>query len=257
MSSSANIPGEIPPDDFYDAAPLEPHLLYQGELLLDVPILNAAKPKTWLLLRTQSGARLDEALQHGAIGGRVKVLDANQSKEQWESNNFGDFCVAQLDRSPPLVLNQTCDVQNKNFLQIAPIYPVSNPDATHLERLKHGDIGSAFWIKTRPPHIPTDSYADFELSQAVHKTYLRRIQPGQHVRLRADRVRGLQQAITRYFGRPNSFDSHSDHAPTAGTYLCVRCFYMDGVAATIELDEGANFPVCAGCSGTQWVLQGR
>lgn len=256
MSSSSNTPGEPSPDDFYDAAPLEPHLLYQGELLIHVPILNAAKPKTWLLLRTRSGARLDEALQHGAIGGTVHVLDANQSREQWNADNRGDFCVGQLDRSPALVLNQTCDIQNKDYLQIAPIYP-AGPDPAHLERLKRGDIGREFWIKSRPPHIPTDSFADLELIQAIHKSYLRRITADQHVRLQPDRARRLQQAITRYFGRPNSFDSRSDQAPRSGTYLCEKCFYMDGVAQAIELVEGGAFPICVACGGGQWVLQGR
>ena len=35
MSSTATIPGDPSPDDFYDAAPLEPHLLYHGEILVE------------------------------------------------------------------------------------------------------------------------------------------------------------------------------------------------------------------------------
>jgi hypothetical protein len=53
-------------------------------------------------------------------------------------------------------------------------------------------------------------YADVEQLQAIHKTYLRRIRPERHFRLSAHRTRLLQQSLTRYFGRPNSYDCHSD-----------------------------------------------
>jgi len=33
VSSSANIPGEADPEDFYDSSPLEPTQLYQGKRL--------------------------------------------------------------------------------------------------------------------------------------------------------------------------------------------------------------------------------
>lgn len=256
MSSSATIPGDPPPDDFYDAAPLEPHLLYQGEVLIGVPILNMPKPNPWQLLRTKSGRRIHEALEHGNLGGLVKVVDSNLSAEQWYADGLGDYAMAVLDKRPAIVLSQTCDIQYKAFVQVAPVFPADG-EGTYLARLKGGEIPSAFWIKEHPPEIPQDSYLDPELIQAVHKTYLRGIAPGQHLRMSAVRTRLLQRFITRYFGRPNSFDSHSDKAPIAGTYLCVQCFYMDGVARPVDLGEGAAFSACTTCAGTQWVLQGR
>ena len=255
MSSSANIPGEPTPDDFYDAAPLEPHLLYQGEILVGVPILNMPKPSPWQLLRTQSGRRVHDALEHGNLGGRIRVVDSNLSTEQWYADGLGDYAMAVLDKRPALVLSQTCDLQNKDFVQVAPIFPAQT-EGTYLTRLQNWEIFSALWIKAHPPEISEESFADLELIQAIHKTYVRGIGQGQHLRMSASRTRLLQRSITRYFGRPNSFDSH-DHAPVVGTYLCVRCFYMDGVATPVELAEGAEFPDCARCRGTQWVLQGR
>jgi len=123
VSSTATTPGEAQ-DDFYDATPLEPQLLYQGEILVDVPILNMPKPSRWLLLRTaRTGRRVNEALENGAVPGTVRVLDSNQSREQWYGDGLGDFAMAQLDKKPVLVLSQTCDIQNKDFIQIAPILP--------------------------------------------------------------------------------------------------------------------------------------
>jgi hypothetical protein len=255
VTSSANIRGEGP-SDFYDASPLEPHLLYQGEILVNVPFLDMPKPGNWQLLRTRSGRRVNDALERGNLGGLVRVLDSNQSKEEWQADNEGDFAMAILQKRPVLVLNATCDVQNNAFLQIAPIFPVGL-DSTYLEGLKDGRIFSAFWLKIHPPEIPEESYADLELIQAVHKSYIKRIRPEQHFRLNSERTRALQRAITRYFGRPNSFDSRSDTVPRTGTYLCVPCFYMDGHVMSVPLEEGSSFPLCTACSGTQWVLKGH
>lgn len=258
MSSSEPIPGSnnIHLDDFYDAAAVEPHLLYQGEILIDVPILSMPLPSRWLLLRTWSGRRLDEALDYGAVGNKAKVLDSNQTQIEWDAVNKGDFAMGILYKRPVLVLNQNCDLADNKFFQVAPIYSVE-AEQRDLEKLKSGDIFSAFWIKKHSPEIPDESYADFELIQAVHKSYVKRITPKQHFRLNAERIQLLQRAITRYFGRPNSYDSRSDKVPRTGAYLCVSCFYWDGRITSPSLEEGADFPVCGTCGGTAWVRKGR
>lgn len=261
MTSNAIIPGEGIPDDFYDAVPLEPHLIYQGEILTDVPILNKPKETRWLLLRTRTGRKVLEALENGTVPGTVRVLDSNQSQEEWYADGLGDCALAHLDKRSVLVLSQTCDIENKHFIQIAPILPASAPreeiSGEELDTLMRGDIINAFWLKPHPPQIPAHSFADLTLIQAVHSSYLRGITPGQHFRLRPDRARLLQQRITRYFGRPNSFDSRSDRVPRAGTYLCVTCFYMHGRISQASLEEGAIFPPCPTCDPTHWVLRGH
>lgn len=262
MTSNATIPGEGIPDDFYDTAPLEPNQLYQGEILIDVPILYMPKESRWLLLRVaRTGRRVLEALENGTVPGTVRVLDSNQSKELWYADGLGDYAMALLDKRPVLVLSQTCDIQNKDFIQIAPILPASLPgeeiSAEELDTLTSGQIINAFWLKPHPPDILTHSFADFTLIQAVDSGYVRRIRPEQHFRLRPDRTRLLQHRITKYFGRPNSFDSRSDHVPRAGTYMCVSCFYMHGHITAITLEDATSFPPCPTCGPTQWVLRGH
>ncbi len=163
--------------------------------------------------------------------------------------------MARLSKRPALVLSQTCDVQTKQFIQIAPIFPAEGTE-DHLTRLREGKILSAFWLKEHPPTL-TESYADLELIQSVHKSYLKRLLPEQHFRLAHARTRELQRCLTRYFGRPNSFDVGVDHAPRAGTYLCVQCFYMNGVVTPVTLTEGQDFERCVVCGGRGWVLRGR
>lgn len=253
MSSTGNSSGETEQDDFYDAAPLEPHLIYQGEIVAGLPFFNMHKESRWLLVRTKSGLQIHEALQNGKLGGLVKVLDSNQSKIQWELND-GDFAIGQLSKAPVLVLSQTCDCQNKNFIQVAPIF--TGGDAGYLTKIKNGDVLSAFWIKKRPPQIPEDGYADFELIQAIHKSYRKNPPPeAEHFRLNPDKTLDLQRSVTRYFGRPNSFDVGSDKAPRTGSYLCVNCFYWDGRISKVSMNEGDGFQPCEGCHGTQWVPQ--
>jgi hypothetical protein len=256
VTSSESILGETKQEDtFYDAAPLEPRSLYQGEILVDVPFLNMPKDTRWLLLRTKSGRMVDVALQQGGVGGLVKVLDSNQSNEKWYGATDGDFAMARLSKRPVLVLSQNCDLETKQFIQIAPIFPVEG-EAAHVEKLRRGDIFSAFWLKAHPPQIK-EGYADFELIQAVHRSYITRPVPTEHFRLSHTNIRRLQQSLTRYFGRPNSFDAGVDVAPIAGTYLCVSCFYLTGRATPNVLSNGQDFSRCSVCNGRSWVLQGR
>lgn len=259
MTSSGITLGDAAPEEFYDSSPLEPDQLYQGEILVNVPILNMPKPTRWLLLRTKSGRRVHDALANGTVPGLVNVLDSNQSGELWYSDGLGDFAMAQLDKRPVLVLSQTCDVQNKDFIQVAPILPAraSGGDETDLANLKSGQILNAFWLMPYLPHIPIDSFADLTLIQAVHRSYMRRIQPDQHFRLSPGRTRLLQQSITRYFGRPNSFNSRSDLTPKTGTYLCASCFYFDGTVTAVNLNERDAFPECQSCGRGNWILRGR
>ena len=242
-----------PASDFYDAAPLEPHLLYQGEVLVDVPLLVMPKDSRWQLLRTRSGKRFDDALEHGNLGGKVEVIDSNRSVVEWYANPDGDFAAARLSKRPVLVLSQTCDVQTKDYIQVAPIYTLPQEDS---ERVKSGQLYSAFYLEEYLPYL-SESFADLERMQAVHKSYIRRPQPGIHFRLADSHTRELQQFITRYFGRPNSFDAEADTVPRAGTYLCVDCFYFDGKAVSKPRTEGQQFERCSACGGTKWVIQGH
>ncbi len=239
-----------PEDDFYEAAPVEPLSIYQGEVLVEVPLLLVKKESRWLLLRTNSGRTIHEALHNGELGGTVKVLDSNQSAEKWRTAIDGDSAVAYLTKRPVLVLSQTCDIENKDFIQVAPIYEA---DPADVPRLQAGnDMYSAFYLPAHPPHF-RDSYADFERMQAIHKTYIKRLNPDQHFRLKDKRLRELQSQITRFFGRPNSYDARTDKAPSADTFLCVDCFYFAGRATAIECEKNEDFPLCNVCGGHSWL----
>lgn len=253
MTSTETLAGNNPQNEpFYDAAPPEPHLLYQGEILVDVPLFVMPKESRWLLLRTRSGKPVEEAIQYGNLGGQVLVKDSNQSAEQWdEAGPDGDYAMGRLTKSPVLVLSQTCDIQNKDFIQVAPIYHTK--DDSYLGKLTRGEILSAFHLLPHPPHWATDAYADFEQIQAVHKSYRKQIP--EHFRLAPLNILRLQQAVTRYFGRPNVYDAHSDIAPVEAIYMCASCFYRNGIVTSVDLKKRDRFGDCKKCGSSGWVIQ--
>ena len=257
-TSSTTTPSNPTPDSFYDAAPLEPRLLYQGEILVDVPILIMPKPPAWrMLLSYDTKTTIEEQLERGDNPRSVRVVDPNAFKTEWARvERSGAFVMAKVSKTPALVLSQTCDVQDKEFVQVAPIFPAATDNPEHLDRLKEGAIFSAFYLE---PHAPQfgEAFADFERMQAVHKSFIRRLEPEQHFRLAEKQVRLLQSRITRYFGRPNCYDVGKDRAPIVGTYLCVGCFYLDGRVTAVQLVENDGFTNCTTCGGRGWVLKGR
>jgi len=212
-------------------------------------------PSRWLLLRTRSGRRVDEALNYGAgaAQNQVRVLDSNQFPIEWNDSQFGDFVMGILDKSPALVLSQNCDIATKDYVQIAPIIQVDPEDIGKVGRLKSHAILDSFYLAPHPPQWEGDAYADFELMQSVHKSYLKSIPSGSHFRISAPNVLVLQGYITRYFGRPNAYDANADKVPRDGTYMCIACFYHRGIITSVSACKDDTLSCCEKCGGTGWV----
>lgn len=250
-TSSSNPQSET----FYATDPLESDLLYQGEILVDVPILRMPLPSRWLLLRTQSGKPVDAALNYGAGAkeNRVRVLDSNQSALEWSNGNQGDFVMGVLHKAPVLVVSQNCDLATKDYAHVAPIFPVDPDDDFKLSSLLGGAIMDAFSLNPHPPHWDSYAFADLGLLQAVHKSYFKRVLADKHFRLSASTVLQLQRHLSRFFGRPNAFDIKTDVVPRDGVYMCIRCFYFGAKVTSMDLKAGARFQLCPDCESGQWV----
>jgi hypothetical protein len=253
VTLTATTNGEAETPSFYEAAPLEPLLLYQGEILIDVPLLLMPKPTRWLLLRTRENLHLD-TLNKGINPSSVKVLDSNQTAVAWADGSYdSDYAMARLSRNPVIVVSQTCDISNKDYIAVAPVHPAHLSPPETIEKAKQGEIFDAFYLPAHVlPHLG-ESFADFSQIQSVHKSYIKRIAPEQHFRLTEANILLLQQRITRYFGRPNSFDARVDRAPGDGVYQCIACFYVDGVVSSCTVQKGDDLPHCETCGGFQWI----
>src|SRR5258708_32525550 len=110
------------------------------------------KMSRWLLVRTGSGRPVLEALQNGQTPGTVKVLDSNRSQILWNEAGEGDFALGRLLKIPVLVLSQNCDIQQKDSIQVAPIFKAPD-DGSYLGKLSRGEIFSAFHVPPHPPDI--------------------------------------------------------------------------------------------------------
>ena len=252
----------VEPDNssFYDdAAPLEPHLIYQGEILIGVPVLTSPKPLRWLLLRGGKDESIDQILGKGQTPKIVKVYDSNITDVEWDKlGENGDYAAGRLSKRPVLVLNQTCDVSNNDFIQVAPIYPTT--DDNYIGKLLRNEIIDAFYLRQHPPDWEKVMYADLEQIQAIHKSYRKphkkeEVKEYRHFRLSPSNILKLQQNITRYFGRPNAFDAGHDKVPRTATYLCVNCFHRYGRITSIDLAENDDFKPCRVCSAPSWTIQ--
>jgi hypothetical protein len=261
VNSAETSPGNHPQqnEEFYDAAPLEPHLIYQGEILLNIPLFVVPFGELgnrWLFLR-HKGIPVHQAIKKGLNPNHVHVeaLDSNKS-DPWEDGTpIGDSVMGYLSKHPVLVLSQTCDVDTKKFIQVAPIYPTQ--DNNYVGKLMRDDVISAFWIRNHPPEWDAEMYADFEQIQAVHKSYRKqKLASGMsHFRLGQMRTLQLQRSITRYFGRPSGFDSNKDLAPRTATYLCLTCFHAHATVTKLDLEQNTPFVACELCGGTSWTIQ--
>jgi len=228
--------------------------LYQGEILVETPFFTMPKPSRWLVLRTVSGKRVDEALNYGkaAKENRVRVLDSNAFAIEWEESKLGDFVVGVLDKAPTIIVSQNCDVATKDYIHVAPVIEVPKEDEAYIDKLRRHDIVDAFYLESHPPEWESVAFVDFGLIQPVHRSYLKGIPTENHFRLSASRVIQLQRSLTRFFGRPNSYDANSDAVPRDGVYMCVQCFYRNGVVTDVSLSMNQAFPICR-CGGVGWV----
>ncbi|MGC1903797.1 MAG: hypothetical protein WA715_08260 [Candidatus Acidiferrum sp.] len=110
------------------------------------------------------------------------VVGSPRPSRLGEADGNGDYAMGLLDKKPVLVLSQTCDSQNKDFIQVAPILPVGQIDAEELANLKNGGVMNAFWLAPHPPEIPEQSFANLTLIQSIHNTYIRHVHSSDFLR---------------------------------------------------------------------------
>jgi CO/xanthine dehydrogenase FAD-binding subunit len=119
-------------------------------------------------------------LRVARLRGIWKYWIRNKSEIAWNAADpEGDYVVGALAKRAVLVLSQTCDVENKDFIQVAPIYP--SKEEGYIGKLARDEIISAFHLPKHPPDWNVEGYADFEQIQAIHKSY--RTRPPRHFRL--------------------------------------------------------------------------
>jgi hypothetical protein len=229
---------------------------YQGDIVRDVPIIFLPdKISKWFVLRPgpNSKKHVDDVLR-GEICKWFEATPEGQLRDAWQHGEKEELVAAKAFRADAIILTQTCDLENRSYYQVAPVYPATRQKASSLEVLRENGINSAFYLPALAPHIVENSYAELSHTCVVPKAYFVKNAVVQMLSARlSDYARTeLQAHIAHYFGRPFGFGPR-DRASVAGQYSCVSCFYRFGEAVKTEFQAGSNFTPCEKCNATLWI----
>ncbi|MBV9888864.1 MAG: hypothetical protein JO119_20160 [Acidobacteria bacterium] len=239
--------------DWYDA---EPDLtsFYQGDIIRDVPIIFLPdKISKWLLLRPdpKSKKHIDDVLG-GEICKWFESFPEGQLADKWQYGEREEFVAAKALMINVMVLTQTCDLENRSYYQIAPIYPEARQKK--IENLRNNDLTYAFFLPATAPYITENSYVELSHTCVAPKAYFPKNGVSQRLaaRLSNEARTALQEKIAEYFGRPFGF-SGRDRARETAEHTCVTCFYRHGELSRQVFQAGANFTACDRCETIRWI----
>ncbi len=229
---------------------------YQGDIVRDVPITFLPdKISKWFILRPGANSKkhVDDVLR-GEICKWFEATPEGQLKDVWQHGQKEELVAAKAFRVNAIILTQTCDLENRSYYQVAPVFPETKQKESALAKLRENDINHAFYLPAIAPHIEEDSYADLSHTCVVPKAYFPKndVMPMLSARLTNFARTALQVQIATYFGRPFGF-SKKDKATVTGEYSCVACFFRFGEAVKAKFQAGANFTPCAKCNGALWI----
>ena len=106
---------------------------------------------------------------------------------------------AKISSTNIIIISQTCDIKNREFVAVCPVFPIERLEANQLEQLKKGKINYRFWL---PPidGVLHESYADFVIINAIKRESL---DINQRLASLSERYRShLTERIHQYFCRP-------------------------------------------------------
>jgi hypothetical protein len=242
--------------DWYEP---EPDLtsFYQGDIVRDVPIIFLPdKISKWFILRpggADSKKHVDDLLR-GEICKWFQSFPEGTLKDAWTYGQREEYVAAKAFLVNVIILTQTCDIENRSYYQIAPVYPESKQKASALEHLRQNGLNYAFYLPAVAPHISENSYADLAHTCVIPKSFFPRDSVGMRLAARlTDSARAsLQEQIANYFGRPFGFGPR-DRARIAAEYACVSCFYKTGDSVRRRFEASSNFTPCEKCGVARWI----
>ena len=241
--------------DWYEPQP-DYTSFYQGDVVRDVPVIFLPdKISKWLLLRPDpQGNKLIDDVLKGEIPKWFEVRPEGQVPDAWTREQREEFVAAKARRMNVMIVTQSCDLEQRNYYQISPIYPETDQKATALDHLKENNLNYTFYLPAVAPHIPVNSYADLSHTTLIPKAYFPKntVEARLGARLTELARTALQAQIADYFGRPFGF-SLRDRAKVTSDYLCVSCFYIRGEAVKREFQADNNFERCTRCGEARWL----
>jgi hypothetical protein len=238
----------MPLHECYDGNP-DLSQKYQGDILADVVILVPPPvDRGMYLLRPSSPVTVADALA-GKVPKAFLPRAENNLTDAWEGAY--EFVLAKAKRGPAQIVTQTCDLDHRSVVHVAPVYPLTQfPEAAKRDSVRAGDVG---YLHPLPGDDSfTESYADLSQVTWVPKAAIRAAVIVR--RLTPTALTTFQHRLSRLQGRLFTFTA-SDDVPQVARYLCLRCFLTHAVVVAIEPKAGDKFPTCTSCQGAFWIKQ--
>jgi len=241
--------------DWYEPDP-DLTSFYQGDVVRDVPIIFLPeKISKWFILRPDSRGKkhVDDVLR-GEICPWFQSFPEGQVPDAWKYGKKEEFVAAKAFIVNAIILTQTCDLENRSYYQVAPIYPETTQKPTALDGLRKNELHYTFYLPAVAPYITENSYAELAHTCVVPKAYFPRDSVAQRLasRLTNNARTALQEQIAYYFGRPFGFGAR-DRARVTAEYACVSCFYSSGQAVRVTFQASSPFEPCPKCGNTRWI----
>jgi hypothetical protein len=242
--------------DWYEPNP-DHSSFYQGDVVRNVPVLflpdNISK---WLLLRPDPRStkyHVDEVLG-GQICRWLEAFTEAHLSDAWQHGKREELVAAKARLMDVVILTQSCDIVQRSYYQIAPLYPESVQKDTAIPRLRENQLNYTFFLPALAPHIPENSYADLSQTTFIPKAYFPKNKVAEilSARLTEDARTLLQEQVAYYFGRPFGFGER-DRAKKTAEYACVSCFYKTAASTKKNFDLDQHFTKCEVCGEARWL----
>lgn len=239
--------------DWYEPNP-DLSSFYQGDVIRDVPVIFLPdKISQWLLLRPDPrGKKVLDDILGGEICAWFETFPEGSLHDKWQHGDRQEFVAAKAKLMSVIIATQSCDLGNRSYYQIAPIYAESNQ--TKTDDLRANNLNYTFFLPALSPGIPENSYADLSQTTMVPKRYFPKnmVREKLAARLTSLAITQLQEQIAHYFGRPFGFSSR-DTVKVSAEYACIGCFYSRAVRTVKNFDSGAKFDRCGACGHDRWL----
>lgn len=240
---------------WYDLTP-DTDSLYQGDVLEGVPVVMVPPPNKgpWILLRAPDTSPLTvHQLLAGTLPRHLRLVDEGSSQvkvtDAWQQGS--ELVLSKATKTRVMIMSQTCDLDNRTWIQVAPVYSATHFGGKRLNSLETGEINFMFFLPPTPPRLLERSYTDLSQITTLHKAYLRPKNRILHLTASA-RVR-LQAYVAGFYGRPFGFNTR-DRVPQSAGYLCTNCVFSSGTIQSLDFAKDSTFSECPKCgSDALWV----
>lgn len=235
--------------EWYDANP-DITSLYQGDVVTGVPVvfMPPSGDGPWVLLRPSSPVTHAEALA-GSIPKVFRPHVADALNDAWATNE--ELVLAKGVRTKVMIATQTCDLDRRKFIQVAPVYEASTLSPGRQTSLGVNEINYMFYFPDDPPKLQQKHFADLSQITSVHRSYFK----GSNLvkRLTGRATVELQKQLATVHGRPFGFNTQDD-VPQSTEYSCANCFFSSMAIQRHVIPIGQKFPPCPACGeNALWV----